>query len=297
MPLESWAEAVSTAVYIRNRCPTAALDNKTPHQCWFDEKPDLTSLRVFGSLCYVLVPNDQRQKLDAKSYKAIFVGYPDGTKGYKVFNISNGKFYRTRDVLFNENDFHTFDNTAAPGKKEVSNIVLPDISDMYYDDSGEIVHDDENVDGGVAIPAHIVDNDTTDDDVTEEPAVRAPLVRVPNNPFPSEAPVATTPQPSLNSGVQAAAKTIHPTYEQTFMEEVQNIGNARIRNPPKRFDDECHYTESLLDDIEEPKSFKAACTDQYCEQWGNAMKDEYNSLIKNKTWDLVPRPKDKNYCG
>ena len=81
------------------------------------------------------------------------------------------------------------------------------------------------------------------------------------------------------------------------MEEVQNIGNARIRNPPKRFDDECHYTESLLDDIEEPKSFKAACTDQYCEQWGNAMKDEYNSLIKNKTWDLVPRPKDKNIVG
>ena len=150
---------MSTAVYIRNRCPTAALDNKTPHQCWFDEKPDLTSLCVFGSLCYVHVPNDQRQKLDAKSYKAIFVGYPDGTKGYKVFNISNGKFYRTRDVLFNENDFHTFDNTAAPGKKEVSNIVLPDVSGMYYDDSGEIVHDDENVDGGVAIPAHIVDNE------------------------------------------------------------------------------------------------------------------------------------------
>ena len=78
---------------------------------------------------------------------------------------------------------------------------------------------------------------------------------------------------------------------------MQKIGNARIRNPPKRFDDECHFTESLLDDIAEPKSYKAACTDQYCEQWEKAMKDEYSSLIKNNTWDLVPRPKDKNILG
>ena len=103
LPLEFWAEAVNTAVYIRNKCPTAALNNKTPHECWFDEKPDVTSLRVFGSLCYDHVPDNQRKKLDAKSYKAIFVGYPDGSKGYKVFNISNGRFYRTRDVVFNEN--------------------------------------------------------------------------------------------------------------------------------------------------------------------------------------------------
>ena len=81
------------------------------------------------------------------------------------------------------------------------------------------------------------------------------------------------------------------------MNEVQNIGNVRKRNPPKRFDDECHFTESLLDDIEEPKSFNAACADKYSNQWRLAMKDEYNSLIKNCTWDLVPRPKDKNIVG
>ena len=78
LPIEFWAEAVNTAVYIRNRSPTTALKNKTPFECWFNHKPDVSNLRVFGSLCYIHIPDQKRQKLDAKSYKGIFVGYPEG---------------------------------------------------------------------------------------------------------------------------------------------------------------------------------------------------------------------------
>ena len=81
LPLKFWAEAVSTAVYIRNRCPTVALKNKTPFECRFNRVPDVSHLRVFGSICYVHIPDGQRKKFDAKSYKGIFVGYPEGTKG------------------------------------------------------------------------------------------------------------------------------------------------------------------------------------------------------------------------
>jgi hypothetical protein len=28
--------------------------------------------------------------------------------------------------------------------------------------------------------------------------------------------------------------------------------------------------------------------------WEATMKEEYNSLLKNQTWDLVPLPSDKN---
>jgi hypothetical protein len=29
-------------------------------------------------------------------------------------------------------------------------------------------------------------------------------------------------------------------------------------------------------------------------KWENAMTNEYHSLMKNKTWDLVPQPQGKN---
>ncbi|KAI5336087.1 hypothetical protein L3X38_026221 [Prunus dulcis] len=54
MPLEFWAEAVNTAVYILNRCPTKALEKKTTFEAYSGRKPGIKHLRVFGSLCSVL---------------------------------------------------------------------------------------------------------------------------------------------------------------------------------------------------------------------------------------------------
>ena len=49
-----------------------------------------------------------RKKLDAKSSKAIFVGYPLDTKGYKVYDLASKRFIRRRNVLFHEEKFHDF---------------------------------------------------------------------------------------------------------------------------------------------------------------------------------------------
>ncbi|GJZ30201.1 ribonuclease H-like domain-containing protein [Tanacetum coccineum] len=49
----------------------------------------------------------------------------------------------------------------------------------------------------------------------------------------------------------------------------------------------CHV--STISSI--PKSYNIAFSDP---NWQNAMRDEYNALIKNETWILVPRPPDTN---
>ena len=54
LPLHFWAEAASTAVYLHNRSPTSSLQNKTPYECWYNEKPDVSNLRVFGCIAYYL---------------------------------------------------------------------------------------------------------------------------------------------------------------------------------------------------------------------------------------------------
>ncbi|CAL8157373.1 unnamed protein product [Prunus armeniaca] len=102
MPLEFWAEAVNTVVYILNRCPTKALDKKTPFEAYSGRKPGLKHLRVFGSLCYAHVPNQHRQKLDLASKRYVFLGYGSCEKGYRLYNITTGKVIISRDVVFNE---------------------------------------------------------------------------------------------------------------------------------------------------------------------------------------------------
>ena len=40
----------------------------------------------------------------------------------------------------------------------------------------------------------------------------------------------------------------------------------------------------------EPKTYQEAVHHDKSEQWNKAIQDEMNSLIENKTWDIVERP-------
>ena len=102
IPLGFWAEAVNTSVYILNRFPTKALSKKTPFEAYSGRKPGIKHLKVFGSLCYAYVPNQQRQKLDLASKRCVFLGYGSCEKGYRLYNIETGKVIVSRDVVFNE---------------------------------------------------------------------------------------------------------------------------------------------------------------------------------------------------
>ena len=52
LPREFWAEAVATAVYLLNRCPTKSVRNMTPEEAWSSFKPSVAHLRVFGCIAY-----------------------------------------------------------------------------------------------------------------------------------------------------------------------------------------------------------------------------------------------------
>ena len=49
-----------------------------------------------------------------------------------------------------------------------------------------------------------------------------------------------------------------------------------------------------IDNKYEPSSFKEASKQEF---WLEAMKVEYEALMKNETWDLVPYPNEKNVIG
>lgn len=97
-----WAEAVSTAAYLKNRCPTRAVQDKTPYEAWHGKKPSVDHLRVFGCDAYAHVPKDDRGKFDTKARKCILLGYGEETKGYRLYDVNKMKVLYSRDVKFNE---------------------------------------------------------------------------------------------------------------------------------------------------------------------------------------------------
>ena len=100
-----WADAIKTAVYIKDRVTSRAPPvGKTPHELWTGNKPDVSHMQVFGSTCWVVLHECHVDgNFGDKAAKGIFVGYPDGSKAYKVI-LNDGKVVKARSVVFFENN-------------------------------------------------------------------------------------------------------------------------------------------------------------------------------------------------
>ncbi|GJZ73111.1 zinc finger, CCHC-type containing protein [Tanacetum coccineum] len=101
LPDSFWAEATVTAAYLINRSPSTTLEKKTPMDLWSGHPANYEMLRIFGCVAYSHV---NQGKLKPRAIKCIFLGYPDGVKGYILWRLDDvkPKIIISRDVVFNE---------------------------------------------------------------------------------------------------------------------------------------------------------------------------------------------------
>lgn len=99
--------AFTTIAFLINRFPSFNLQHLSPFEKLFHRLPDYKHLKVFGCSCFPLLKSYISNKLQPKTSKCIFLGYPLEYK--RVFmlqcNMSNGKLFTFRHVIFYENSF------------------------------------------------------------------------------------------------------------------------------------------------------------------------------------------------
>jgi hypothetical protein len=119
LPQRFWAEAINTAVFLKNRSPTQAIDGKTPYEVWHGSKPQLGHLRKFGCLALLHVPDSQRFKLEPKARRCLHLGYVHNTKRlWRLWDISGRRVILGADVIFHEDTLglETDEVTRDPSK-------------------------------------------------------------------------------------------------------------------------------------------------------------------------------------
>jgi Reverse transcriptase (RNA-dependent DNA polymerase)/Integrase core domain len=100
LPVEYWEEALRNANYTRNFSP-AAKKTVVPNEGWTGVKPNVSHLKVFGSVCYPHIPKSvQISKLLPRASSALFVGYDEETKSYRCIDPSTSRLVLSSSVRF-----------------------------------------------------------------------------------------------------------------------------------------------------------------------------------------------------
>ncbi|XP_073844139.1 uncharacterized protein, partial [Musca autumnalis] len=254
-----WAEAVNTAAYLRNRSPTKALDDKaTPYEMWYNKRATVKHLKIFGSTAIAL-NKKHHHKFRAKGEEYVVVGYSETSKAYRLFDKTTRKVVLSRDVYFieNINDSDIVEMPIPHSAETNSKVSLTDNKQNNFED------DDNSNDH------HSRKSDSEFESAEED-----------------------------NTLVK---ETEHPIEEGNNVEKPRvGPGRPRIVKTGKPGRPKKQYNVLNLmkvEDIVVPNTVEEAMSGEHSQYWQDAMEDEYNSLMKNDTWELCNLPTGQRVIG
>jgi hypothetical protein len=97
-------EALKTTIHILNRVRSKVV-SKTPCELWTGREPSLKHLLVWGSPAEAKVFNPNIRKLDPKTVSCHFIGYPEKSKGFRLYYSDRYiKFVEMRHVVILEDE-------------------------------------------------------------------------------------------------------------------------------------------------------------------------------------------------
>ena len=93
-----WPEVVKSAAYIGNRVLANTMEKKTPFELLYGNKPSINNLVLYGSLCYVRIPDEKRSdKFSQKGIQGKIIGYDD--MGYRVLVDGSVAVTRNEQII------------------------------------------------------------------------------------------------------------------------------------------------------------------------------------------------------
>ncbi|MBW0530709.1 hypothetical protein O181_070424 [Austropuccinia psidii MF-1] len=101
-----WAEETSTATFLIIVAPKR--DKITLYKKWFNQKPPVSNLKLFGCKAWVRIPPIKRQsKFELIVWEGIMNSYENHTSAYSISRLQDNQVVISRHVKFDESYFPT----------------------------------------------------------------------------------------------------------------------------------------------------------------------------------------------
>ena len=336
LPKSYWGLAVKHATMLRNVSPSSALSGTTPFECVYGYKPNLATLRKFGSRAYVNTPKDQCKKWDNKARVGIYVGEHEQSKTHLIYMQSTNSIIESMHVKFDEfyDEQHrkdkvqhsscSIDGNDFEGEKgdqqnqEEERVELPEEEERVDNEENQEVEErveQNQEEERVELPEEEerVDNEENQEveerveQNQEEERVELPEEeeRVDNEENHEVAhrqddtvgkrELILTRSQALKRGlklVDLAGGNVKVVNSREDHQSTDDDGED-ISSLSRSYFLDAFYTANLPSD---PTSLRDALESPQSKEWKKALKEEYQSLVENNTWTLVPAssvPKDR----
>jgi len=264
LPKKFWDDTCLTSCYLINRLQTPLLKNISPLENIFSQVPDYKFLKVFGCACFPSCRPYNSHKFSLRSKPCVFLGYSTHHKGFKCYPPETGHIVISRDVIFHDEVFPFSHNTS---QLDPSSLDPPSSNTVSF-----------------SLPLPIRRNMESSSPITLPPSTPSIL---PNN--------SSLPPPSLSSSSSPEESDVSQAQTPTRIHPMRTRSQSNVRTIRQLTDGIVRYPLpwALL--------FEAALIEPTCfsnavkiSEWCNAMQVEFNALLKNNTWTLVPSSVAKN---
>nr|GEX31870.1 retrovirus-related Pol polyprotein from transposon TNT 1-94 [Tanacetum cinerariifolium] len=162
LPKTFLAKATSTAIYLISRSPSTAIEKKTHIEMCSGHPHDYKMLRVFGCVIYSQV---KQGKLESRAIKCIFLGYPKGVKGYRLYRLDDEslKIVTSRNVVFNKSVMYkdTLQDSSIGTDKSVKELQVE--MELQGLNNHTLKDDQTNLEDGDDVDARDSETDQTPD--------------------------------------------------------------------------------------------------------------------------------------
>lgn len=299
LPKMFWGKCVLTAAYIINRLPSKTLGHKTPYELLYNQKPEYDHIRVFGCLTYFWSIETKGDKFEVRGRPGVFLGYPHGTKGYKIFDIENKKIVVSRDVKFHEDNFPFSGSPQTQVDQDIFSPIPNQSVESPYHEAHDTLHKTTNsevdsspqeFDNNNGNEPQENNNENGETTNNEESFNQNGDNLHQNRESENSRPKRDRCQPKrLNDFVVNLPPSVDhahtpPTQDTSTVHPITNyLSYDNFSNAHKVF-------LAAITTNDEPKHFKKAIQDP---KWIEAMKKEIQALEQNDTWTLETLPKGK----
>ena len=300
LPKNLWGEAITHAVWLKNRTVTRSLpEGKTPYEMLYKEKPNMKDLHEWGTRIWVHTTNGS--KLDWRSKEGKWIGFDEISNGHRIYWPDKRSVTVERSIKFVNGEV----------------IIPPNQIAEPIQGENDQVNKEENLQRNLENKSESSDNESEDRERTlndpEFPNLEDPTAKTVTSTSQNRKHSLPNPESSQSLASTRSQRIRIPTrYVKDIQRGIGTIDGSEKSNLPKgmqisepiaqiekEVEDENqieHAMATVVSEMEaiDPLSLEEARRRPDWSKWDTAIQEELKALKKAGTWGIVERPKNRN---